>query len=67
MGEQAFSCVGFTPKRKGAAVNCGNCENWKNASCSVRAILDELYEESPKFRAYDMMMRTNRGINYSSS
>jgi hypothetical protein len=51
-----------TPKEKGVAVNCGNCKNWKNDSCSVRYILDELYAETKRFKVFDHMMRTNKGI-----
>lgn len=62
MAKSAFECVGFTPKRKKLAVNCGNCENWKKRKCTVRDILDELYAESQKFKAFDRMMRTNKGV-----
>lgn len=65
MAEPAFECVGFTPKKKGLLINCGNCKNYDGTTCLVRDELDELYEESPKYRAYDMMMRTNRGVNFS--
>ncbi len=62
MFKPAFECVGFTSREKVVAINCGNCNNWKNSSCSVRAILDELYAESKRFRAFDHMMRENKGI-----
>jgi len=56
----AFTCVGFEPREAGLIVNCGNCKNWDGA-CLARDMLDELYEESAKFKAYDRQMRTNRG------
>lgn len=63
MAEPAFKCVGFTPK-KGLLINCGNCKNYDGTTCLVRVELDELYAEGPKYRAFDRMMRSNKGINF---
>ncbi|MGC7872600.1 hypothetical protein ACPUYX_13855 [Desulfosporosinus sp. SYSU MS00001] len=62
MTKPAFTCVGFEPRKAGLNPNCGNCMNWKNESCSVRYILDELYAETERFKAIDWMMRKNKGI-----
>jgi len=61
MSKPAFSCVGFEPKEIGLNPNCTNCKNW-NGTCLVRNLLDELYQESPKFDAFNHMMRSNRGV-----
>lgn len=61
LAKSAFSCVGFEPRVTGLNPNCGNCKNW-NGSCLVRKELDELYTGSPQFKAFDRMMRTNKGI-----
>ena len=45
-----------------ACANCGNCKSRNVVTCSVRAELNELYDESPKFKALDHMMRGNRGV-----
>lgn len=62
MTRPAFECVGFEPRKPGLRVNCGNCKNQDRKKCSVQKLLDELYAESSRFRAYDHMMRHNRGI-----
>jgi len=61
LAKPAFSCVGFESKKVGLRPNCGNCNNW-NGKCKVRKELDELYEISPRFEAFDRMMRGNRGV-----
>lgn len=63
MAKSAFECVGFTPKDKKVAVNCGNCGNYNGVTCRVRKELDELYEISPRYKAFDRMMRGNRGLS----
>jgi hypothetical protein len=62
MPEPAFQCVGFTPRSVGLIVNCGNCKMWIKSKCQDRRLLDELYVESPKFNAYDHIMRDNKGV-----
>lgn len=62
MNKPAFSCVGFEPIKVGLNPNCGNCMNYDGITCLVRDELDELYAESPRFRAIDYMMRTNKGV-----
>ncbi|SDG47891.1 hypothetical protein [Desulfosporosinus hippei] len=64
MAKPAFSCVGYEPMKVGLNPNCGNCKNWIG-KCKVRKILDELYEISPQFNAFDRMMRDNRGVTIS--
>ncbi|WP_042339149.1 hypothetical protein [Desulfosporosinus youngiae] len=59
----AFECVGFTPKDKRSAANCGTCGNYDGVTCRVKDELNELYEESPRFKALDRLMRTNKGIS----
>jgi len=58
-------CVGFEPEAVGCNENCANCKNWDGKKCLVRKLLDELYEESRGFNAFDRMMRGNRGITGS--
>ena len=58
---QLAKCIGFEQKKAGLKVNCANCKNW-NGKCLVRNLLDELYQESPKFDAFSHMMRSNRGV-----
>ena len=43
-------------------VACGNCRHWSGKKCEDESVIRELYEESPKFKALDRMMRQNRGI-----
>ena len=62
LNKPAFSCIGFEPKKAGINPNCGNCKNYNGVTCHVRAELDELYAESPRFKATDYMMRQNRGV-----
>lgn len=62
MPEPAFTCVGYTPKATGLNINCGNCKMWAKSKCLDRRLLNELYEESPKFKANEQMMWQNRGI-----
>ena len=62
LAKPGFSCVGYEPRKAGLNPNCGNCSNWIG-KCKVRKILDELYEISPKFNAFDRMMRGNKGIS----
>ncbi|MDA8228736.1 MAG: hypothetical protein M0T74_13765 [Desulfitobacterium hafniense] len=61
MTKPAFSCVGYEPTKAGLNPNCGNCDNY-DGKCKVRKILDELYEISPQFNAFDRMMRGNKGV-----
>ena len=56
-------CVGFTPKIKGSAENCANCKRCDGTKCLDKELLNELYEESISFNAFDHMMRGNRGIS----
>ena len=45
--------------------NCGNCKRWNGAKvrCRDHALLKKrLYEESPKYRTFDRMMRDNKGV-----
>lgn len=55
-------CIGFDPKKVGLKANCANCKSWNGEKCHNRDLLNELYEESPKYKAIDRMMRGNRGI-----
>jgi len=43
-------------------VNCPGCKHWTGKKCEDESVIRELYEESPKFKALDRMMRQNRGI-----
>ncbi len=54
-------CVGFDAKKVGLKENCANCKNW-DGKCLVQKLLNELYEESTKFRSMDSLMRSNKGV-----
>lgn len=42
--------------------NCINCSHWDGSRCRDEALLRKQYEESQAFKAYDRMMRSNRGV-----
>jgi len=62
LGKPAFSCIGFEPRKAGLSPNCGNCKHYNGKTCLIKAELDDLYEESRSFEAFDRMMRSNKGI-----
>ena len=64
MAKPAFSCVGFESKKVGLSPNCGNCKQYNGKTYLVKTELDELYEESKSFEAFDRMMRQNKGIQF---
>lgn len=55
-------CKHFEPKKKNCKENCANCIQWGGKRCKIeQQILDEL-QDSNEFKAYDRMMRDNRGV-----
>lgn len=55
---QAVTC-----QYAGALTTCSKCVKWDRERLGCKDTLrDEAYEESSRFRAYDRMMRMNRGV-----
>jgi len=55
-------CVLFTPIESGCTKACTNCKRWDGKRCIDAQRLQEMYEDSEEFKAYDQMMRGNKGI-----
>jgi hypothetical protein len=55
-------CKYFEPIEKGVKENCANCVRWNGKRCRDEAKLLEEYEESKEFKAFDYMMRQNKGV-----
>ena len=44
-------------------VNCPNCTHWGWTRCKdEKLLMDRIHEDSREFRAYDFMMRDNKGL-----
>jgi hypothetical protein len=58
----SMKCWHYEPKNKDDSETCINCHHWGGTKCKDEALLRKRYEESPKFKALDHMMRGNRGV-----
>jgi len=57
-------CRHYSPKEVGRKENCANCARQIGIQCQDHHALLKEYETSEKFRAYDRMMRDNKGIRF---
>lgn len=57
-------CVLFTPIESVGTKACTNCKRWNGKRCIDEQRLQEMYEESEEFKAFDHMMRDNKGVNH---
>ncbi|MHB8074988.1 hypothetical protein [Desulfosporosinus fructosivorans] len=55
-------CPIFSATKLGVKENCVNCLNWIGQHCGEKDELKENYEDTAKFKAWDRMMRSNRGV-----
>ena len=70
MEKENRSCKEHKPRYKGALPNCATCKRYifRIGKCRemlwVKEWVRDEYAESRAFHAFDMMMRSNRGVWY---
>ena len=57
-------CVLFVPTESVGTKACTNCKRWNGKRCKDAQRLREMYEDSTEFKAFDHMMRGNKGLNH---
>ncbi|OCZ54324.1 hypothetical protein [Dehalobacter sp. TeCB1] len=60
--ETIAKCWHYKPKDKTQKANCINCNHWTGKGCKDQQLLIDKYQESEAFKAYDHMMRSNKGV-----
>ena len=56
-------CKLFIPTKPGGKAECANCRRWSGKRCRGAQSESEQYEDSETFKAFDRMMRGNKGIS----
>ncbi|MCB8816152.1 hypothetical protein [Desulfosporosinus shakirovi] len=55
-------CSLFLPVKPGLKETCANCLKWTGNRCRDNGEFKERYEDTARFKAWDRMMRSNRGV-----
>ena len=56
-------CWHYNPIDKDLNISCRNCTHWGWTKCKdEKLLMNRIHEDSSEFRAYDFMMRNNRGL-----
>ncbi|MCO1603668.1 hypothetical protein [Desulfosporosinus nitroreducens] len=55
-------CSLFSPIKPSLKETCANCLKWTGKQCGDEGEFQENYEDTARFKAWDRMMRSNRGV-----
>lgn len=55
-------CSLFSPIKSELKETCANCLKWTGNRCGDKGEFEESYEDTAQFKAWDRMMRSNRGV-----